>query len=585
MCEIGFREGRKPLRSLIVPLKYISAAAFLPLLLIGAESPVVAQREIAQPLPPPAAAKLRDALTRLSREPNDLSALLDAGEAALDLNDRDAAAGFLVRAENLSPGNMRLKIALGRLRLAENRPIEALREFAEAERAGATAGVMGADRGLAFDLVGDHPSAQAAYRASLAVDDSSAVRQRLAISLAIAGDVAGFEAALLPLLQANDRAAFRTRAFGLGILGRSDEAVDIAEAMMPADMALRLAPYLRNMGRLSAPQQVAAANLGIFPRAADIGTRQIASVAEIPPRARGAEAAGNALAPSGPVMGSQPQTPPSARSETQPTSRAEPVVEAVPPTTTRRPRRGVGRTTVAEAARAPAISRSQRRRAERSRAEQEEPTPAAAETVPQSLQDDGSALSDTAGELPPAAGSTEDADATRPVTIARQEPSAADPPPPARGISTQSSQAAPQPEPQPEPVASVSVADAFADLGPAPEAIRPIGEAVDITAIEARRETPEPETPAHPARFWVQVATGRDRSALRFDWRRIARNADGILEGRGPFIASWNATNRLLAGPYDSSSEAQNVVGQLAGVGIDSFRFASAAGEVVEVLE
>ena len=543
-----------------MPLKYITAAALFPLVLTGMEGTLAAQREIAQPLPPPAAAKLRDALTRLSRQPNDLSALLDAGEAALDLNDREAAAGFLVRAENLSPENMRLKVALGRLRLSENRPIEALREFAEAERAGATGAVMGADRGLAFDLVGDHASAQAAYRAALADNDSSAVRQRLAVSLAITGDVEGFEAALLPLLQANDRAAFRTRAFGLGILGRNDEALDIAEAMMPADMALRLAPYLRNMERLSAPQQVAAANLGIFPRTADIGTVAAAPRSvELPPRTRPGDA-GDALAPSGPVMGSENRA--QTRTSTEPEApRSAPVVDAVPPTPVRvartEPRRERSAVRTRETGRTAATDPLQRTwaRPPRQRAEQPE-----RESAPRT----GDSELRPAEALP---ASTEAQDnVPTPVVIARADPPAA------------------VPDPQEEPVVVASVADAFADLGSAPAATLSSGTAVDITAIEVPRETVEPEPPAHPARFWVQVATGRDRSALRFDWRRIARNANGLLEGRGPFVTSWNATNRLLAGPYDNPAEARTVVGKLAEAGVDSFRFDSAEGEVVEDL-
>ena len=544
-----------------MPLKYITAAALFPLVLTGMEGTLAAQREIAQPLPPPAAAKLRDALTRLSRQPNDLSALLDAGEAALDLNDREAAAGFLVRAENLSPENMRLKVALGRLRLSENRPIEALREFAEAERAGATGAVMGADRGLAFDLVGDHASAQAAYRAALADNDSSAVRQRLAVSLAITGDVEGFEAALLPLLQANDRAAFRTRAFGLGILGRNDEALDIAEAMMPADMALRLAPYLRNMERLSAPQQVAAANLGIFPRTADIGIVAAAPRSvELPPRTRPVDA-GEALAPSGPVMGSEIRA--QTRTSTEPEApRSAPVVDAVPPTPVRvartEPRRERSAVRTRETGRTAATDPLQRTwaRPPRQRAEQPE-----RESAPRT----GDFELRPAEALP---ASTEAQDnVPTPIVIARADPPAA------------------VPDPQEEPVVVASVADAFADLGSAPAATLSSRTAVDITAIEVPRETVQPEPPAHPARFWVQVATGRDRSALRFDWRRIARNANGLLEGRGPFVTSWNATNRLLAGPYDNPAEARTVVGKLAEAGVDSFRFDSAEGEVVEDLD
>ena len=45
----------------------------------------------------------------------------------------------------------------------------------------------------------------------------------------------------------------------------------IADAVMPRTLAQRITPYLEFMPRLTAAQQAAAANLGIFPRAADIG--------------------------------------------------------------------------------------------------------------------------------------------------------------------------------------------------------------------------------------------------------------------------------------------------------------------------
>src|SRR3546814_3704866 len=44
--------------------------------------------------------------------------------------------------------------------------------------------------------------------------DLDEVARRLAVSLAISGDRAGFESALLPMLQRQDYAAFRARAFG-----------------------------------------------------------------------------------------------------------------------------------------------------------------------------------------------------------------------------------------------------------------------------------------------------------------------------------------------------------------------------------
>ena len=50
---------------------------------------------------------------------------------------------------------------------------------------------------------------------------------------------------------------------------------------------------------------------------------------------------------------------------------------------------------------------------------------------------------------------------------------------------------------------------------------------MDITAIEITRERVVPPPPRHPERYWVQVAIGRNLSALRRDWRQIKRRAEG----------------------------------------------------------
>ena len=249
----------------------LAAAAALWVLAAHA-APVAAQREIVQPLPAEGERKLGEALGRLASSPTDIGALLDAGEAALELNDVDAAIGFFGRAKDLAPDNSRIKLGMARAYTRSRRPVEALRLFAEAERGGVARARMAEDRGLAFDLVGDAASAQEFYRIALANGASDEVTRRLALSQAISGDRSGFEATLLPLLQQRDVAAFRTRAFGLAILGDAREARNIADTMLPAGVGARMAAYFDYMPRLTKAQQAAAANLGVFPRTASIGT-------------------------------------------------------------------------------------------------------------------------------------------------------------------------------------------------------------------------------------------------------------------------------------------------------------------------
>lgn len=130
----------------------------------------------------------------------------------------------------------------------------------------------------------------------------------------------------------------------------------------------------------------------------------------------------------------------------------------------------------------------------------------------------------------------------------------------------------------------MSLAQAFSGFQlPNPEAEAEPG-AVDITTIEPPREIKEPPKPVHPRRFWVQVATGADRGALRWDWRRITREADSLMDGKKGYLADWGRTNRLLTGPFDSEGEARDFVNELKDAGIDSFPFTSGEGEAVDTL-
>lgn len=227
--------------------------------------------EVVQPLPDPNTERLNDALRTLSRSPRSLDALVAAAEASLALDDLDAAGGFIQRAEAVSPADGRVMAAHAAWLARRQQPAEALRLFAEAEKTGALGLARLADRGLAYDLVGDNARAQKDYTQALTAGANPAITRRLALSQAIAGDQRASEATLLPLLQRRDLAAYRTRAFALAIMGKADEAVSIAETMLPERLSGRIGPYLRYMPRLTRAQQAAAANLGVFPQAAEIG--------------------------------------------------------------------------------------------------------------------------------------------------------------------------------------------------------------------------------------------------------------------------------------------------------------------------
>jgi tetratricopeptide (TPR) repeat protein len=254
------------------------------------EAPATVSHPVVEPTAPSAGKALNAALGRLARDPRNVDALIEAGNAALALGDNEAALGFFTRADQIAPANAGVKAAIAGARLHLDDPVEALRWYAEAERTAANPSSFALDRGLAFDLVGDNAASIAQYRLVLAHSSDAATRdeatRREALSLAIGGDRRAADLALLPLLQRQDRAAWRAHIFVLAIAGRAEEAVSVAHATMPPELADQIAPYLRFMVRLTPAQQAAVASLGRFPRAADIGRDdpRVASYAAAHPR-------------------------------------------------------------------------------------------------------------------------------------------------------------------------------------------------------------------------------------------------------------------------------------------------------------
>lgn len=276
-------------------------AALFPQGMLAAQD--VVSQPVVQALPAPEVQRLNRALVALAKAPRDRAALIEAGQAALGVDDLEAAIGFFGRAADVDPGHPDVALGLGSVYLRAGRAGEALLQFDRALAAGADERAVLTDRALSLDLVGEGTAAQAAYTRALELDPANdEARRRLALSYAIAGNTARFEDTLRPLLDRRDLAAQRARAFGLAIMGENVRATAIVEQVMPRDIATRLVPYLGYMPRLTKQQQAAAANLGIFPRSADIGR-------DDPRLARFAaeERADSRLAPAGPPLGTRPQ--------------------------------------------------------------------------------------------------------------------------------------------------------------------------------------------------------------------------------------------------------------------------------------
>lgn len=621
-------------------------------LLVAGPGPVMAQSiggvlpEGVQPAPPNNTMALNAALARLGQNPRDLSALLDAGAAAMALGDIDAAIGFFTRADQVSPGNGRVKAGLASALVLGGNPYDAIPMFIEAERSGGIDSKASLDRGLAYDLVADNVSAQRYYRQALAAGPSDEASRRLSLSLAIAGDRRASETVIKPLLDRQDKAAWRSRAFALAILGKPDEAISIVKATLPGDLANAIAPYLRYMPRLTPAQQAAAANFGQFPRASEIGQDdpRVARFATNTRRAALATADA-ALIPRGEPLGQragaqesrearrerQAREQQAAREQREARDRAERLA---------REQRAAQRRAEQQRQRELAEAQATGRRTGTTAA-----APAAAQPMRPLLTAAGVATplpqrpanppTATAPAAPPPTPSAVAANVSPPAMPAPAQPAApapgpvltlppptpppaysrvaaAGPPPgpgivlparPAPSLAVQPPASGPVAAPSPAripttpsapPAGRPRVADAFGDISVPVADSSPASGAVDIRRIRparietgpggAKPATAKPAPPLHPSRIWVQVATGRDRNALGFDWRRLIRGNETLFRGKKPYLSAWGQATRLLTGPFDSEAAANAFINQLRRADINGFVWTSPAGQVVDAI-
>lgn len=538
-----------------------------------------------QSVPSADAGTLNAALARLGRNPRDVAALMDAGDAARALGDFDAAIGFYRRADELSTNNPRIKAGLAKALVLGGDPIAAIPVFAEAERAGARPQLTSSDRGLAHDLVGDNATAQRYYRAAMGGAGDEELRMRLAISQAIAGDAAAAEQTLMPLLRRQDKPAWRTRAFTLAIVGDTKEAVELANRILPPQLAQNMAAYLRYMPRLTKAQQAAAANLGTFPRAAEIGRDDLRIAAYSPARLASADAA---LIPRGEALGST-KTVRSAKDVAKPKADLAPAARAADEAQAVESRRKVA---VASA--------------EIDRVAPPEPKP----TIERSIElppvnASSSSAASVPGSVPPSsplrtATATVQATPSTSTTTVQS-------PPPSPGFdlarvggtataSPQGGEAGSEPGP-----GQISLSEIFADLGTPTTKAAPVSGAVDIRMIQPARPKPKEEAkpaakavekskklvpPAHPSRIWVQIGVGRDKAAIAFDWRRYTRQAPELFKGRQAYVSEMGQTNRILAGPFATRKAANEFVQDLRKAGFDgAMPWTSPAGQVVDQLQ
>lgn len=598
------------------------------------ESALDALDSTAPPLPtvrePTGAVELRAAMRRIAAQPSDAGALADAGNAALALGDANAALNFFTRANFIRPRNGRITAGLAAATVRTENPFEALRLFDDAVKLGISERTIAVDRALAFDLLGNFARAQQDYRLARSGSTSADLIIRQAISMSLAGQKTDADAMLVPLLQTNNGAAWRARAFMLAARGDTRESVKVVQGFMDAQSAQKMERYLRLMPELTAAQQAAAIHLGHFP-ANNIG-RDSENVRRVAATMPASEVGKNEsrLIPTGEPLGKK-------------SSREKPAKE--------KPDRR--------------RDREAKRQAENSR-QPGSPSPVKiAQTDKTRLATDGArAVVERAkvatiavakiSELPPP-------EAARPLVYVIT-PNRGLPSPVINGGSLTRTEVQPAPviipAPifAPKPLTNVVEASAIsspsamsgprldgAPVGQSATVFVPNGQPVsgvdnaiepaaapiaaipfDLGAVIGSIEIPEseqkpsvvavdlkklkvqpPKLPttdvsksakidpkavakaaatANPSRFWVQIATGAE-NALGYDYRKWTKKSASLFKGISGWTSAWGKTDRLLVGPFADLKTSKKWEADFNKAGGNGFAWKSENGVVVSALK
>lgn len=597
-------------------------------------APMVAPNAVAQevaPPPTPNADRLAEQMRILATDPRNVPALLAAGELSARLNDPAAAAGFFARAQALAPGNPRVAAGQAMVMVRSERPGEALRLFALAERGGVAMAPYASDRGLAYDLIGAQAHAEREHRIAMAQGGDDETVRRFAYSLGISGRTDEAMKVLDPLLRRSDRAAWRARAFILAMNGDAAGADRIAASMM-GGVGTALAPFFRRLPALAPADKAFAVHFGelrrtpsriadaqVAPPLPAIAPVQVAAAPPPPPQPR-ARASGSEFASISPErrMSARERRAQEAAAARQAAADAEAkrVADA----------RAAQETEARRQAEAARLAEQQRLEMERVAAAQRQAEAQRLADAERAAQAQREADARAAQER-----ATREAEARRAAEAATA--SAAAPPPAAAPVEVaRAPEPAPEVAPQPKPrvggednviariMAGITIPASELgvdplpgrDTEPAPEP-QPATPAAVAAVVKSKPEPAAKPTPpakvdpkaktdakakvdskakpkvdpakAEPARHWVQVAGGADVKALPKAWKAAAADAPAEFRGKQAWTTPLRFTNRLLAGPFKTPAAAQDFVNAIKKKGVSAFAWTSEAGQKIEKLD
>lgn len=494
----------------------------------------------------------------ISRDPDNGAILMAAGEEALADGDNDAAFGFLGRAVTLDPRDAKARLAYGRALVQAARPKDALTLFGQAVKLGMSEAEVAGDRGLARDLLGDNRKAQRDYRLALGASPGDAkIVQRLGLSLAISGDRMAALELVQPLNRQANPAAVRTLAFIHALTGDVNAARKLARANMAYEQAEAYTPFFARLSLLNPERKALAVFLGQLPQ-----SRIEADGRDVPLRVKMPD--GDPVAMRAAAVGDKPPVADGPVESPQPAPQPKPrlAAETALPKTAPKPAARI------ETPASPCAALSGRRKTvceadERALARRCADGRKTAECLQYAARENTAVeRQQTAGaEAAPISSDKEPVDACAGLSRTKAAQCKAD----ARALERRCGGANPQ---------KTAECNAYAEQRESASAPKKGGK--DKPEAKARATSKE--------RYWVQVASGRNKGDLPKEWSRLKAKASSLLARRTPYVADGPGTNRLLIGPFDSLSDARDVVNKLDGAGVSTFPWTSAAGEDVDKL-
>ena len=255
----------------------------------------------------------------LTEKPDNEEALRALVALAVRTNRASLVLTEAVRLASLRPQDAEAQLLLATSLNELGRPADALAALAEAEKAGAVPipSQLWTQRGIAYDMAGNHLEAQRAFSHAITLNPGEwQLPMRLALSLALQGD---YPAALRILqMQVNDplmeRPVRETLAIIYGLSGQIEQALEIARTATGQDLGDSQRGYLAMLPKLPAQGRAYAAH---FRRI----NENLPAAAPAQPAAPKAE----------PVPQPKPESAPVEALPVQPEPAGEPAVQPVQP--------------------------------------------------------------------------------------------------------------------------------------------------------------------------------------------------------------------------------------------------------------